>query len=169
MMSGSRTAIESMLIFSAPALSTSNMSSMDRMPPPTVNGTKTCSATPRTVSRSMLPPLCAGGDVVEDDLVDLVLVELPAEVGGGRDVDVVLELLGLRDPAVHDVEAGDEALGQHPVPSQAANARRSRRPSSPLFSAWNWVATTLSRATTEQNSTLYSVVPSTSSGSAGTA
>ena len=54
MMSGSRTAIESMLIFSAPALSTSNMSSIERMPPPTVNGTKTCSATPRTVSRSIL-------------------------------------------------------------------------------------------------------------------
>ena len=54
MMSGLRTAIESTLIFSAPALSTSNMSSRSRMPPPTVNGTKTWCATARTVSRSIL-------------------------------------------------------------------------------------------------------------------
>ena len=54
MMSGLRTAIESTLIFSAPALSTSNMSSTERMPPPTVNGTNTCWATRRTVSRSIL-------------------------------------------------------------------------------------------------------------------
>ena len=43
--SGLRTAIESTLIFSAPALSTSNMSSTERMPPPTVNGTNTWCAT----------------------------------------------------------------------------------------------------------------------------
>ena len=54
MMSGLRTAIESTLIFSAPALSTSNMSSTSRMPPPTVNGTNTWCATARTVSRSIL-------------------------------------------------------------------------------------------------------------------
>ena len=53
MIDGSRTAIESTLIFSAPALSTSNMSSTERMPPPTVNGTNTWRATRRTVSRSM--------------------------------------------------------------------------------------------------------------------
>ncbi len=54
MISGLRTAIESTLIFSAPALSTSNMSSTERMPPPTVNGTNTWRATRRTVSRSIL-------------------------------------------------------------------------------------------------------------------
>ena len=53
MISGLRTAIESTLIFSAPALSTSNMSSTDRIPPPTVNGTNTWRATRRTVSRSI--------------------------------------------------------------------------------------------------------------------
>ena len=98
--------------------------------------------------------LRAGHDVVEDDLVDLVVVETTAEVGGRRDVDVVLELLRLRDPAVDHVEAGDESLGQHRVPVPGSRSRaRSRRPSSPLFSAWNWVAIRFSRATTEQNST----------------
>ena len=96
--------------------------------------------------------LGAGLDVVEDDLVDLVVVELLRELLGRRDVDVVLELLRLGDAPVDDVEAGDESLGQH-VPSHAAKPRRSARPSAPLFSAWNWVATMLSRATTEQNST----------------
>ena len=56
MMSGSRTAMESTLIFSAPALRTVNMSSRLRIPPPTVKGTKTCSATSRTVARSMGRP-----------------------------------------------------------------------------------------------------------------
>ena len=119
------------------------MSSIERMPPPTVKGTKTCSATPRTVSRSILRCCGAGHDVVEDDLVDLVVVEQLRELGRGRDVDVVLELLGLRDAPVDDVEAGDEPLGQHSAPSQAAKPRSRRRPSSPLFSAWNWVAITL--------------------------
>ena len=96
--------------------------------------------------------LGARRDVVEDDLVDLVVVELLRELLGRRDVDVVLELLGLRDAPVDDVEARDEPLGQH-AGSHAAKPRRSASPSSPLFSAWNWVATMLSRATTEQNST----------------
>ena len=128
MMSGLRTAIESTLIFSAPALSTVNMSSRSRMPPPTVNGTKTCSATSRTVSRSIGPALRARHDVVEDDLVDLVGVEPLRELGRGRDVDVVLELLGLGDPAVDDVEARDEPLGQHDAPSQVAKLREHGEP-----------------------------------------
>ena len=112
--------------------------------------------------------LGAGSDVVEDDLVDLVVVEAGGEVLGGGDVDVVLELLRLRDPAVDHVEAGDEALGQH-RPSHAAKSARRRRPRPPLFSAWNCVATTLSCATTDANSTPYSVRPSASAGSAGSA
>src|SRR5262249_33499509 len=112
--------------------------------------------------------LGAGGDVVEDDLVDLVAVEAGGELLGRRHVDVVLELLRLRAPPVDDVEAGDQALGQH-RPSQAAKSSSSRRPSTPLFSAWNCVATTLSRAMTEANSTPYSVRPSVSAASAGSA
>ena len=114
-----------------------------------------------------LAPLHAGGDVVEHDLVDLVVVEGRRKVLGGRDVDVVEELLRLRDAAVHDVEAGDEALRQHDG-SQAANPRSSASPSGPLFSAWNCVATMLPWATTEQNSSPYSVMPSASSASRGT-
>ena len=87
--------------------------------------------------------LGAGGDVVEDDLVDLVVVEPGRELFGRGDVDVVLELLRLRDPAVDHVEAGDQPLGQH-RPSQAAKSARRRRPRRPLFSAWNCVATMLS-------------------------
>ena len=138
-----------------------------RMPPPTVNGTNTWWATARTVSRSILRFSRAGLDVVEDDLVDLVLVELLGEVGGGRDVDVVLELLGLGDAAVDHVEAGDEALGQHVSVPGGRTARGARGRRGPLFSAWNCVATMLSRATIEQNSTPYSVTPSASAGVGG--
>ena len=109
-------------------------------------------------------------DVVEDDLVDLVVVELLGEIFGGCDVDVVLELLGLRDASVDDVEAGDQAFRQHQQdPSHAANRSSNASPMRPLFSAWNCVATTLSRPAIEQNSCAYSVLASTSTGSAGTA
>src|SRR5581483_9824353 len=102
-------------------------------------------------------------DVVEDDLVDLVLVELLRELLGGRDVDVVLELLRFRHPPVHDVEARDEPFGEHQtVPSHAANRSSSPRPMRPLFSAWNCVATMLSRPAIEQKAAAYSVNPSTS-------
>ena len=52
-----------------------------------------------------------------------------------------------------------------PPASQIAGAKLGERdssesPSGPLFSAWNWVAMTLPRATTEQNSAPYSVTPS---------
>ena len=102
--------------------------------------------------------LGAREDVVEDDLVDLVVVEPLREVLGRRDVDVVLELLCLGDTALDDVEARDETLRQH-VPSHSAKAARIASPSSPLFSAWNWVATTFSFATIEQNSTPYDGLP----------
>ena len=168
MILGLRTAIESMLIFSAPAFSTPYMSSTERIPPPTVNGTKTCFATRADRVEVDAAPLRARGDVVEDDLVDLVVVELCRELLGGGDVDVVLELLRLGDAAVDHVEARDEPLRQH-VPSQDANDSRIVSPTGPLFSAWNCVATTLSRPTIEQNSTPYSVSPITSPGSAGAA
>ena len=100
MMSGLRTAIESTLIFSAPALSTSNMSSTERIPPPTVNGHEHVVRDAAHGVEIDLALLGARLDVVEDDLVDLVVVELLREVLGGRDVDVVLELLGLGDAAV---------------------------------------------------------------------
>src|ERR687898_730249 len=103
--------------------------------------------------------LGAGGDVVEDDLVDLVVVEPGGEILGGGDGDVVPELLRLRDSPVDHVEAGDEALGQH-RPSQAAKSASRRRPRPPLFSPWNCVATTFSCVTTDANSTPYSVRPS---------
>ena len=94
--------------------------------------------------------LRARGDVVEDDLVDLVVVEAGRQLLGRRDVDVVLEPLCLGDAARDHVEARDEALGQHEG-SHSENARSSASPSSPLFSTWNCVATMFSRATTEQN------------------
>src|SRR2546430_6594515 len=112
--------------------------------------------------------LGAGGEVVGEGLVELGPREAGGEVFGGGDVDVVLELLRLRDPAVDHVEARDEALRQH-RPSQAANSVRSRRPRPPLFSAWNCVATTLSCGTTDANSMPYSVRPSASAGAAGAA
>ena len=56
-----------------------------------------------------LAALAARGDVVEDDLVDLVLVERLREVLGRGDVDVVLEPDGLRDAAAEagPAEGGD--------------------------------------------------------------
>jgi len=59
------------------------------------------------------PPLGARRDVVEDDLVDAVRVHEPGDLGGVPDVDVVLEPARLGDPAALDVEAGDDAGGQH--------------------------------------------------------
>ena len=53
MRSGLRTAAELTLTFSAPARSTSRISSTVEMPPPTEKGMKTCSATRRTVSIRM--------------------------------------------------------------------------------------------------------------------
>ncbi len=50
MIAGLRTAAEFTLTFSAPARSTSRISSTVEIPPPTEKGMKTCSATRRTVS-----------------------------------------------------------------------------------------------------------------------
>ena len=57
------------------------MSSTSRMPPPTVNGTKTCSRDVADGVEVDLALLRAGHDVVEDDLVDLVVVEPLRELG----------------------------------------------------------------------------------------
>ena len=53
MICGLRTAMESMLIFSAPARRTSCMSSRCRIPPPTVSGTNVRCAALRTMARSI--------------------------------------------------------------------------------------------------------------------
>ena len=101
------------------------------MPPPTVNGHEHVVRDAPHGLEIDLALLRAGLDVVEDDLVDLVVVELLRELLGRRDVDVVLELLRLRDAPVDDVEAGDEPLGQHASDSvpggEAAQQREAER------------------------------------------
>src|SRR5919205_488414 len=59
------------------------------------------------------PSLGAGGDVVEDDLVDALGVHQPGDLGRVPDVHVVLEPARLGDPPALDVEAGDDTGGQH--------------------------------------------------------
>ncbi len=54
--SGSLTAAEFREILSAPAFKISRISSRERMPPPTVNGMKTCSATLLTISTTVPLP-----------------------------------------------------------------------------------------------------------------
>src|SRR5260370_1298247 len=131
-------------------------------PPDAMTGTFTASATAAVTSRAYaaahcdrdehMPrhptdrvevdhaPLRTRGDVVEHDLVDLVVVEVSGELLGRADVDVVLELLGLRHPPADDVEAGDQPLRQH-WGAHGANRRSNPSPTGPLFSAWHWVAT----------------------------
>src|SRR6266508_1614385 len=68
------------------------------------------------------------------------------------------------------LEAFVVSEGHDATPARAAIFRKLlyiRRPISPLFSGWNCVATTLSRAITDGNVTPYSVSPITTSGSSG--
>ena len=116
-----------------------------RMPPPTENGMNTSRATPRTISMSMPRPSAEARDVVEDEFVDALAIIFGTHRDGIAQVAIFLELDALGDLPVADIEADDHALGKHQG-LQREKFLRISRPWTPLFSAWNCVATTLSRA-----------------------
>ncbi len=72
--SGVLTAAELMLTFSAPAWISRVASSRVRMPPPTVNGMKICSATRAHHVEHDGPAFVAGADVEEHQLVGALLL-----------------------------------------------------------------------------------------------
>src|SRR5574341_362912 len=88
-------------------------------------------------------PLVRGRDVEEDQLVRVLLVVGDGcrhGIAGVRQVD---EPDALDDAAVLDVEAGDDALGQHPARPHAGTAAwAARRSSLPSYSARPTIAPT---------------------------
>ena len=111
--SGVRTAGELIDTLSAPASSSPRMSSTLRMPPPTVNGMKTLSATRRTMSmtmsrRSWLAVMSRKTKLVGAlPVVDLRLLDRIAGVAQLEEVDA------LDHAAVLDIETGDDAFCEH--------------------------------------------------------
>src|SRR5690606_20520519 len=122
-------------------------------------------------------PFRRGHDVVKHQFIHPVAVIGAAHFHRIAQIDVALELDALGDLSIADVQAYDDAPGQHDpdlaVPSDEAPSHSqkffsSARPHFPLFSAWNWQAARLPRPSTEAKATPpYSVSASTSPESAG--
>ena len=83
------------------------------MPPPTVKGMKSSRAVRRTVSSSVVRLLVRGGNVEQHNFVRAGLGVSPGEFGGITGVAEIDELHAFHDAAGVDVEAGDDAFGQH--------------------------------------------------------
>ena len=101
------------LTLSAPASTAAAASASVRMPPPTASGMNSSRATARIVSASARRALERGGDVEDDELVDALAVVAARELGRIAGAPQPLEVDALDDLAVADVEAGDDAFGQH--------------------------------------------------------
>ena len=101
------------LTLSAPASTAAAASSSVRMPPPTASGMNSSRATARIVSASARRALERRGDVEDDELVDAFDVVAARELRRIAGDAQPLEVDALDDLAVADVEAGDDALGEH--------------------------------------------------------
>ena len=104
------------------------MSSVLRMPPPTVRGRKIRAAVRGDDLENGVAVLVAGGDVEEGEFVGaggVVDGGLFDRVTGVAEVD---EVDAFDDPAVFDVQAGNDAQFQHSAKSSSASVR-SMRPS----------------------------------------
>ena len=119
---GSATARVLRLTLSAPARSTSRISSTLRTPPPTVSGTNARRAVRSTMSRSVAAALGRGGDVEEHELVGALAGVPLGELGRVALVDEVDEAGALDDAAVRDVEARDHAAAEHQAAARARAA-----------------------------------------------
>ena len=102
-----------MLTLSAPALSSARMSSTAFTPPPTVSGMNTCEATASIMSYRSPRVLDARADVEEGELVGALLVVAARDLDRIAGVAQVDEVDALDHAAVRDVEAGNDALGEH--------------------------------------------------------
>ena len=74
---------------------------------------KTLSAVRETTSSRMPPPLVAGADVEERDLVGFLRVVELGHLDGIAGIDVIDVAHALHDAALVDVEARDDALQEH--------------------------------------------------------
>ena len=110
--SGSATAAVLSETLSAPARSTSRISSTVRTPPPTVSGTNARRAV-RSTTSSSVPRRSGGGDVEEHELVGALAGVALGQLGRIALVDEVDEARALDDAAIGDVEAGDDPAAEH--------------------------------------------------------
>ena len=109
------------------------------------------------------PPLDRRRDVQEDELVRAELRIAGRELDRVPDVTQRLEADALDDPAVRDVEAGDQALLDH-----LSAFSSTRAPAAPLRSGWNWTPASGpdSTAATSVPSCSTSATPAVPAGSA---
>jgi hypothetical protein len=120
---GSATAAELIETLSAPASSSACASSALLTPPPMVSGMARPS---RILAHRLVLVAAALGrrrDVEDDDLVRPLALVFHGQGHGIAGVPDPLEADALDHPAVADVEAGDDALGQHQPSSRKRDSR----------------------------------------------
>ena len=111
------------LTLSAPASTAAAASASVRMPPPTASGMNSSRATARIVSASARRALERRRDVEDHQLVDPFGVVAPRELRRIAGRAQPLEVDALDDLSVADVEAGDDAFGQHRLHAAHAGER----------------------------------------------
>ena len=95
------------------------------MPPPTVKGMKISSATRFTISTRISRPSWFAADVEEDEFVRPLGFVAPRDFDRVARVAQLQEVGALDDPAPVDVEARDDALGEHGEMLGGQNSRLS--------------------------------------------
>jgi hypothetical protein len=128
---GSATAAELKLTLSAPALSRRRTSSTVRTPPPTVKRDEDLRRHRLDDVQDHVAPVAGGRDVEEGQLVGALLVVARGDLHRVAGVAQLDEVDALDDPAAGDVQAGDDALGQHQA-SSSARACAAAKSSAPV-------------------------------------
>ena len=159
--SGSATAAVLSETLSAPARSTSRISSTRAHAATHGQRDERPARRPLDDVEQRAAPFRRGGDVEEHELVGALARVALGELGRIALVDEVDEARALHDAAIGDVEAGDDPAAEHqdatpagarpPARTSDTKFARRRRPSSPLRSGWNWTPSRLPRATAETN------------------
>ena len=111
--SGSRTAAELIDTLSHPASSNPRMSSIVRIPPPTVSGHEDLLSRPADDLQHNVAPLVAGGDVEKHQFVGAILLVTGRHGHRIAGVAEVKEISSLHHPTAVDVEARNDAFGKH--------------------------------------------------------
>ena len=120
---GSATAAVLSETLSAPARRTSRISSTVRTPPPDGQRDERPARGPLDDVEQRAAALGRRGDVEEDELVGAFGGIALGELGRIALVDEVDEAGALDDPAVGDVEAGDDAAAEHQAATATCAAR----------------------------------------------
>ncbi len=103
--------------------------------------------------RACLAGFKRGRDVEDDDLVDALDVVAPRELGGIASLAQALEVDALDDAPVANVEAGNDAFGQHGCHTEPSQLRRILKPALPDFSGWNCTPETRPSSTAAEKAT----------------